>query len=136
MCLCALYSFIVFHSVLSIIFPFTTSAGRLALFNIHSPNISVDLANVHSNILLIHMVNPKVTADEFAKRLGTVTAQELADGVITSAENGASGIVLKVSARDWAYARIVLYHQITDKDVEYTIKKFEYVVKEFDRQLA
>ncbi|XP_005188537.2 uncharacterized protein LOC101895854 [Musca domestica] len=107
-----------------------------ALFNIHSPNISVDLANVHSNILLIHMVNPKVTADEFAKRLGTVTAQELADGVITSAENGASGIVLKVSARDWAYARIVLYHQITDKDVEYTIKKFEYVVKEFDRQLA
>lgn len=82
------------------------------------------------------MVNPKVTADEFAKRLGTVTAQELADGVITSAEDGASGIVLKVSARDWAYARIVLYHQITDKDVEYTIKKFEYVVKEFDRQLA
>lgn len=81
------------------------------------------------------MVNPKVTADDFAKRLGTVTAQELADGLTTSQEDGACGIVLKVSARDWAYARIVLYHQITDKDVDYTIKKFEYVIKEFDRLL-
>lgn len=82
------------------------------------------------------MVNPKITADDFSKRLGEVTAQELKDGLTTSKADGECGVVLKVSARDWAYARIVLYHQITDKDVEYAIKKFEYVIKEFDRLLA
>ncbi|XP_013106872.1 uncharacterized protein LOC106086664 [Stomoxys calcitrans] len=107
-----------------------------ALYNLGSPNVSVDLPNVHSNILLIHMVNPKVSADDLSKRLRTVTAQELADGLVTAKEDGAGGIVLKVSARDWSYARIVLYHQITDKDVEYAIKKFEYVIKEYDRLLA
>lgn len=113
------------------------SRHHLALHNLHSPNFNVDLANVHSNILLIHMVNPKVTASDFAKRLGEVTTKELEDGLTTtSTDDGSRGIVLKVSARDWAYARIVLYHQITDKDVDYTIKKFEYVIKEFDGLLA
>ncbi|KAM7363472.1 uncharacterized protein ACRADG_000369 isoform 1-T2 [Cochliomyia hominivorax] len=103
-----------------------------ALHNLCSPNFTVDLANVHSNILLIHMVNPKITASDFSKRLSEVTTQELQDDVTTTPDDGKRGIVLKVSARDWAYARIVLYHQITDKDVDYTIKKFEYVIKEFD----
>ena len=82
------------------------------------------------------MVNPKITASAFAKRLSEVTAQEQQDGstTITTADCK-KPVVLKVSARDWSYARIVLYHQITDNDVEYTIKKFEYVIKEFDRML-
>lgn len=109
----------------------------LALHNLRSPNFSVDLANVHSNILLIHMVNPKIAASDFAKRLGEVTTQELQDGLTTTTtDDGNRAIVLKVSARDWAYARIVLYHQITDKDVDYTIRKFEYVFKEFDGLLS
>ncbi|XP_065363969.1 uncharacterized protein LOC135957200 [Calliphora vicina] len=107
-----------------------------ALHNLHSPNFTVDLENVHSNILLIHMVNPKIAASDFAKRLGEVTTQELQDGLTTTTDDGNRAIVLKVSARDWAYARIVLYHQITDKDIDYTIRKFEYVIKEFDGLLS
>lgn len=83
------------------------------------------------------MLNPKISASDFAKRLGEVTAQEQQDALttITTADGNKKSIVLKVSARDWAYARIVLYHQITDDDVEYAIKKFEYVIKEFNRLL-
>lgn len=107
-----------------------------ALDKLRSPNISVDLENVHSNILLIHMVNPKLAASDFAKRCGEVTTQELLDGLTTTEDDGKKDIVLKVSSRDWAYARIVLYHQITDKDVQYAIKKFEYVINEYDRIIA
>ncbi|TMW54285.1 hypothetical protein DOY81_000640 [Sarcophaga bullata] len=107
-----------------------------AIHDLNSPNFCVDLANVHSNILLIQMLNPKITASDFAKRLGEVTAQEQQDGSTTiTTEDCKKPVVLKVSARDWSYARIVLYHQITDNDVDYTIKKFEYVIKEFDRLL-
>jgi len=105
-----------------------------ALYNLKSPSINIDLPTVESNILLIHMLNPKLTASQFSERLKTVTEKELKAG-ITADKDGKQGIVVKSSARDWAYARIVLYHQITDYDVELAIKKLVYVIKEFDSAL-
>ncbi|XP_054747387.1 uncharacterized protein LOC129253147 [Anastrepha obliqua] len=103
-----------------------------AIHNAHSPNVSVDLDRVHSNILLICLSNPKFTANDFAERCLKVTPDELAAGVCGT--NKEQGIVVKVSARDWKFSRIVLYHQISDVDVELTIKKFNYVIKEADSQ--
>lgn len=104
-----------------------------AIGNLRSPNFSVDLHNVHSNILFIHMANPKITANNFAKRLSLVTERELKDNIIVDEkEKGKQGIQLKVSSRNWPYVRIVLYNQIADRDVDYIIKKIEYVIQEYD----
>ncbi|KAL9897548.1 L-allo-threonine aldolase isoform 1-T2 [Glossina fuscipes fuscipes] len=104
-----------------------------AIDNLRSPNFSVDLHNVHSNILLIHMANPQITASNFAKRLSLVTERELKDNIIVDEkEKGKQGIQLKVSSRNWPFVRIVLYNQIADKEVDYIIKKIEYVIREYD----
>uniref|UniRef100_A0A1A9VF61 Aromatic amino acid beta-eliminating lyase/threonine aldolase domain-containing protein n=1 Tax=Glossina austeni TaxID=7395 RepID=A0A1A9VF61_GLOAU len=109
-----------------------------AINNLRSSNFNVDLDNVHTNILLIHMMNPKISASSFAKRLAEVTQKELDENITTTDEVGQEmrGIQLKVSSRDWSYARIVLYNQITDKDVECAIKKIKYVIQEYDRNLV
>uniref|UniRef100_A0A1A9WPR7 Aromatic amino acid beta-eliminating lyase/threonine aldolase domain-containing protein n=1 Tax=Glossina brevipalpis TaxID=37001 RepID=A0A1A9WPR7_9MUSC len=109
-----------------------------AINNLHSDNFHVDLDNVHTNILLIHMVNPKVRASTFAKRLFEFTENELNENITTGKTDreDKKGIQLKVSSRDWTYARLVLYNQITDKDVEYAIKKIEYVIQEYDNVLG
>uniref|UniRef100_A0A1B0FBV5 Aromatic amino acid beta-eliminating lyase/threonine aldolase domain-containing protein n=1 Tax=Glossina morsitans morsitans TaxID=37546 RepID=A0A1B0FBV5_GLOMM len=109
-----------------------------AINNLRSSNFNVDLDNVHTNILLIHMMNPKISASSFGKRLAEVTQKELDENITTTDEVGQEiqGIQLKVSSRDWSYARIVLYNQITDKDIEYAIKKIEYVIQEYDRNLV
>ncbi|XP_036325357.1 probable low-specificity L-threonine aldolase 2 [Rhagoletis pomonella] len=105
-----------------------------AIHKTQSPNVTVDLPNVHSNILLIRLPNAKFGASEFAKRCAKVTREELAAGVFGA--NKEQGIVLQVSARDWEFARIVLYHQISDADVELTIKKLNYIINEVDGQPA
>jgi len=46
-------------------------------------------------------------------------------------KNGA-GIVVKASARDWAFARVVLYHQVDDEQVELAIRKLKYVIGQYD----
>lgn len=103
-----------------------------AIHNLNSPNIQVDLPTVQTNILLIHLKHVSLRGDKFAKRLATVTNKEIEDGVVAE---GNKGIVVKVSARDWEFARIVLYQQVTDVDVELTIKKLSYVIGEYDELL-
>ncbi|XP_017484710.1 PREDICTED: probable low-specificity L-threonine aldolase 2 [Rhagoletis zephyria] len=105
-----------------------------AIHKTQSPNVTVDLPNVHSNILLIRLPNAKFGASEFAERCAKVTREELAAGVFSA--NKEQGIVLQVSARDWEFARIVLYHQISDADVELAIKKLNYIISEIDGQPA
>ncbi|KAH8280958.1 hypothetical protein KR054_005891 [Drosophila jambulina] len=102
-----------------------------AIHALKSPNITVDLDTVQSNILLVEITQPKLGASEFAARLCTVEPEELQASLTDS--NGA-GIVLKASARDWAFARLVLYHQIDDKQVELAIRKLEYVIGQYDRR--
>lgn len=85
---------------------------------------------MQTNILLIHLPNTKFSANAFVKRCGEVTPEELAAGVYVSHKG--QGIKLKVSARDWEFVRIVLYHQISDTDVDWVIKKFNYIIRDVD----
>ncbi|KAH8385570.1 hypothetical protein KR200_000709 [Drosophila serrata] len=102
-----------------------------AIHALQSPNITVDLDTVQSNILLVEITQPKLTASEFSTRLGTVEPEELEAGLTDA--NGA-GIVVKASARDWAFARLVLYHQVDDQQVELAIRKLEYVIGQYDKR--
>ncbi|KAH8347053.1 hypothetical protein KR059_004559 [Drosophila kikkawai] len=96
-----------------------------------NPNVTVDLDTVQSNILLVEITQPNLTASEFSTRLGTVEPEELEAG-LTDAHG--SGIVVKASARDWAFARLVLYHQVDDQQVELAIRKLEYVIGQYDKR--
>lgn len=103
-----------------------------AIHKVNSSNVQVDLPTVQTNILLLHLRHEGLSGDKFASRLATVTEKEINDGIVSE---GGQGIVLKVSARDWEFARIVLYQQITEVDVELAIKKLSYVIREFDELL-
>ncbi|XP_020808915.1 probable low-specificity L-threonine aldolase 2 [Drosophila serrata] len=102
-----------------------------AIYALQSPNITVDLDTVQSNILLVEITQPKLKASEFSTRLGTVEPEELEAG-LTDASG--AGIVVKASARDWAFARLVLYHQVDDQQVELAIRKLEYVIGQYDKR--
>ncbi|XP_064552665.1 uncharacterized protein LOC135438315 [Drosophila montana] len=96
---------------------------------LRSPNVTVDLATVQSNILLVQIRQPKLTASQFAERLAVVEPDELTAGV--AGKNGA-GIIVKASARNWEFMRLVFYHQVDDELVELAIKKITYVIKQYD----
>ncbi|XP_062124141.1 LOW QUALITY PROTEIN: uncharacterized protein LOC133837409 [Drosophila sulfurigaster albostrigata] len=96
---------------------------------LRSPNIVVDMATVQTNILLLQIKQPKLAADEFAKHLAVIEPEEIAAGVT---DKQGAGIVLKASARDWEFMRLVLYHQVDDEQVELAIKKLTYVIKQYD----
>ncbi|XP_037949079.1 probable low-specificity L-threonine aldolase 2 [Teleopsis dalmanni] len=106
-----------------------------AVHNLKSPNFTVDLPNVQTNILLIDILNSKLSSNEFCSRLKEIKPEELEQGV-TSDEAGKVGIVVQMSSRNWKYARAVFYHQNTDKDIDMLIKKLTYVIKEFDSSLT
>jgi len=89
------------------------------------------VSSVQSNILLVEITQPKLTASEFSTRLSIVDAGEVEAGV--KDKNGA-GIVVKASARDWAFARLVLYHQVDDEQVDLAIRKLKYVIGQYDKQ--
>lgn len=110
-----------------------TRAIADAIYQINSPNFQVDLENVHSNILLIQIKSKRIAATDFCERLQSVTKKELLDEVTTI---DGRAIVVKAGARDWSYTRIVLYNQITDQDVKYSIRKIVYVIQEYDRNIA
>lgn len=84
---------------------------------------------MQTNILLIQSKQPKLLAKELVDRLGIVKPDEIAAGVTD--KNG-NGIVIKASARDWEFLRLVLYEQVDDEQVELTIKKLTYVIKQYD----
>ena len=78
------------------------------------------------------MVNEnKISPLDLAKRLSEVTQDEVANNVTDA--NG-RGIIVKLSCRNWKFARLVVYHEITDEAVDLIIKKLVYCIEEFDRK--
>lgn len=102
-----------------------------AIDDLKSPTFKVDLPNVHSNILMLQLVNTKLDSAGFSKRLLEVTEKEIQKNIVD--EEG-RGISVKSSSRDWAFVRFVFYHQITDSDVDAMIKKMTYVIRELEQQ--
>lgn len=103
----------------------------LAVDDLQSPTFKVDLANVHSNILMLQLVNTKLDSSELSKRLIEVTQEEIEKGIVD--ENG-KGIVVKSSSRDWAFVRFVFYHQVSEEDTEMMIKKLCFVIRELENK--
>uniref|UniRef100_A0A182TMA2 Aromatic amino acid beta-eliminating lyase/threonine aldolase domain-containing protein n=1 Tax=Anopheles melas TaxID=34690 RepID=A0A182TMA2_9DIPT len=103
-----------------------------AIDQMGSPIFKVDLANLHTNILMVEILSKQVHSSDFAHRLATVAPGEMEAGVVDA---DGKGIAVKVSARDWTFARIVIYTNITDEDVELAIKKIRYVVAEYEKEL-
>lgn len=100
-----------------------------AIFEMKSPFITVDIKNIHTNICMIHMLQPqKYTAKYMVDRLLNVTSEELLAGI---ADKDGNGIVVKVSARDeWNCIRFVVYHHINDELTHLAIKKIKYCIAE------
>lgn len=100
-----------------------------AIFEMKNPFITVDIKNIHTNICMIHMLQPqKYTAKYMVDRLLNVTSEELLAGI---ADKDGNGIVVKVSARDeWNCIRFVVYHHINDELTHLAIKKIKYCIAE------
>lgn len=76
----------------------------------------------------------KISPNDLCNRLAAIGPNEVADGLLT--DDGKRPIVVLASARDWKFVRIVMHHEINDADVALVIKKFIYVIKEFDAASA
>lgn len=93
--------------------------------------MQVDLENLHTNILILQMVNEvKISPTDFTKRLATISVEEVANGIVDA--NG-RGIAVQASARDWKFVRFVMYQEIGDEGVELAIKKITYCIQEIDQ---
>jgi threonine aldolase len=103
-----------------------------ALYALNSAILRIDLENVQTNILMLHLTNDKMNSSDFSKRLLIVDDGEIAAGVT---DGDGRGILVKLSARDWSFARCVVYHQITDEMIGLAIKKLTYVIKEFEAKI-
>ncbi|XP_019564028.2 uncharacterized protein LOC109432163 [Aedes albopictus] len=104
-----------------------------AIHAMNSPLFTVDLKNLHSNILMVQILTPKIKSSDFAQRLKEVQAEEIKGGLI---DGSGKGISVKLSARDWAFARIVIYTNLTDEDVDLAIRKIKYVIEEYQTTLV
>lgn len=100
-----------------------------AIHQHNSVNFKIDIENVQTNILMIQIKNKKFTAGDFTKRLMSISKDEIKKRIVDSEGNGIS---LILSSRDWSFARLVVYHQITEEHVELAIKKILHVIDEFD----
>ncbi|XP_058813866.1 uncharacterized protein LOC131677821 [Topomyia yanbarensis] len=103
-----------------------------SIHKLNSSLISVDLDNLHTNILLVQILNNKIKSCDLSERLAEVKMKELDDGLVDSSGRGIS---VKISARDWAFARIVVYTNVTDDEVNLAIRKIAYVVEEYQQNL-
>ncbi|XP_055618486.1 uncharacterized protein LOC129763442 [Toxorhynchites rutilus septentrionalis] len=109
-------------------------ARRIAQYiqGMKSPFFKVDVENLHTNIVMIQILTNKIKSCVFGKRLTEVLPRELELGIVDTYGNGIS---VKVSARDWSFARIVVYTNITDEDIDLAIKKIKYVIEEFESNM-
>uniref|UniRef100_U5ERL8 Putative threonine aldolase n=1 Tax=Corethrella appendiculata TaxID=1370023 RepID=U5ERL8_9DIPT len=103
-----------------------------AIHSLNSKIFRIDLENVHTNILMIHITTNKLTSGDLGARLKIITDKEMQDGV---KDKHGKSIIVKASGRDWSFARLVCYNEITDDDCDAAITKILYVLKEYESLL-
>lgn len=102
-----------------------------AVHNLNSPWVQLELDTVNTNICIMTMVDSKLyPADWLQKRLLTVEDGEVADGIV---DNDGRPIILKISSRNKNFARIVMYNDIDDEQVDLAIKKIVYCIKKMGK---
>lgn len=82
----------------------------------------VDLNTVQTNILLMYIDRNKVQIKELQRRLQTVLKT---DSVKAS---------VRCSSLNWSCVRFVLYHEISDEDVQLVCDKIQLVIREYDEK--
>ncbi|KAK9500364.1 hypothetical protein O3M35_001643 [Rhynocoris fuscipes] len=97
-----------------------------AIHDMGSKIVSVDLNAQETNILLINLDTSVVTAEEFCKRLRTVTNDDLKD------EYPAAVKILPWSTN---IARLVVCCNNNVQDAQVTIRKMQRVIAEYDQRL-
>ncbi|XP_065173935.1 uncharacterized protein [Atheta coriaria] len=90
-----------------------------AINNMNSDLVRVDLKSVQTNILMVHVDERRVNAQEFLQRLADVK------------ETDTYRVSIKAASRDAGCCRFVMYWEITDEDVEMVIRKLELTILEF-----
>ncbi|XP_069684964.1 uncharacterized protein [Periplaneta americana] len=85
----------------------------------------VDYENLHTNILMININSKNITSKDFCERLDKVTEDEVA-------KLGKDAAIVKICPVTKNTVRLVTYYEITDADVEATICKLLFVMKEYE----
>ncbi|KAK7086813.1 putative low-specificity L-threonine aldolase 1 [Halocaridina rubra] len=96
-----------------------------AVSNLKSPLVSVNIADVHTNIVLLECDMRTVFPAHLCARMQTVTEEE--------AFALGHRIVIKSFSMAKTSVRLVLYYNITPEDVELAIKKLTFVIREYNR---
>ncbi|PSN45213.1 putative low-specificity L-threonine aldolase 2 [Blattella germanica] len=86
----------------------------------------VDYENLQTNILMININHGKITSTDFCDRMAEVTKEELA-------KIGNERIIIKICPTSKKAVRIVTYYEITDDDIAATIRKLNFVIKEYEK---
>lgn len=104
-----------------------------AIDNLKSSIFQVDLANLHTNILMIKVAenSGKITALDLSNRLAEVKDNEITDGVCDGEQKP---IVIKSSCKNLSTLRVVFYHQVDDEVTQLAIKKFVHVIGDLERE--
>lgn len=74
-----------------------------------------------------------ITADQVIERLKLITQSEIDQNITT--QDG-EGILVKVIAKNDKTIRVTTYYEITDIDMNYTMKKMSFVFKEMECNVA
>ncbi|XP_076459345.1 uncharacterized protein LOC143292711 [Babylonia areolata] len=84
--------------------------------------LTVDVASVQTNILMLQTTRKDISADQVCERLAQVTEAEL--------QELGEPITVLTGPFSKTTLRLVTYYSITDEDVEKSIRKIQYVLKE------
>jgi threonine aldolase len=102
-----------------------------AIQQLNSAIFKVDIGNLHSNILMITVVDndKKITALDLSNRLADVETNEIESSIC---DDERKPIMIKSCCKNLHILRLVFYHQITDELTALAIKKITHVMREFE----
>lgn len=103
-----------------------------AINDLNSKIFKVDVENLHSNILMIKVVDnaKNITALDLSNRLAEVQEDEVRSGIC---DGNQKPLMIKSNCKNMQILRIVFYHQIDDELTQLAIKKIVHVIKEFEK---
>ena len=93
---------------------------------VKSPFFRVDMAGIHTNIVLIDLHTDRVTPEVFCKRLATVTPAE-------KAELGHRSVLVRLFPFGNHVARAVICNNLTDEDIDLAVTKLQYYAYELQQ---
>lgn len=101
-----------------------------AIADLKSPWVILDAAEVETNICKLHMGDVKRFSGEWLmNRLQRVDENEIADGIV---DQYGRPVIVKSGTRSTKSLRLVMYHHITDKQVDLAIKKITYCINKMN----